>query len=155
MRFLHTDTIWQVLTLVIHTMTKVTCSFHEEHPESLVRLQKKHWLPLLQWMNETYALSPPMKAHTSLFDTKQPEETESRLKSVVENFDPFKLAAFERAVLTSKSFCIALGLVEGHLSVEEAAQCAHVEVQSQIDRWGEVEDSLFFPLCIIVLLIFL
>jgi len=43
--------------------------------------------------------------------------------------------------MTTKSFIIALGLTEGHLSVEEAASCAQVEVQSQINRWGEVEDS--------------
>ena len=49
--------------------------------------------------------------------------------------------AFERAVLASKSYLIALGLVEGFLSVDDAAKAAHVEVQSQIDRWGEVEDS--------------
>lgn len=30
------------------------------------------------------------------------------------------------------------------MTVEEAAQAAHVEVQSQIDRWGEVEDSTSF-----------
>lgn len=51
------------------------------------------------------------------------------------------VAAFERAVLASKSYLIALALVEGHYSVDDAAKAAHVEVQSQIDRWGEVEDS--------------
>lgn len=55
-------------------------------------------------------------------------------------------AAFERAVLASKSYLIALGLVEGFLSVDQAALAAHVEVQSQIDRWGEVEDSASLPL---------
>jgi hypothetical protein len=53
-------------------------------------------------------------------------------------------SAFERAVLASKSYLIALALVEGHYSVDEAAKAAHVEVQSQIDRWGEVEDSEWF-----------
>lgn len=43
--------------------------------------------------------------------------------------------------MASKSYIIALGLAEGHLTVEQAAQAAHVEVQSQIERWGEVEDS--------------
>lgn len=51
--------------------------------------------------------------------------------------------AFERSVLASKSYLIALGLVEGFFTVDQAAQAAHVEVQSQIDRWGEVEDSKF------------
>jgi len=42
--------------------------------------------------------------------------------------------------MTTKSFIIGIALVEGRLSVDQAAHCAHVEVQSQIDRWGEVED---------------
>lgn len=54
--------------------------------------------------------------------------------------------AFERAVLASKSYIIALALVEGYFTTDEAAKAAHVEVQSQIDRWGEVEDSAF-PFC--------
>jgi ATP synthase mitochondrial F1 complex assembly factor 2 len=49
----------------------------------------------------------------------------------------------ERAVYHSKSFIIALALIRGRLSAEEASLAAHVEVQSQINRWGEVEDSEF------------
>lgn len=47
----------------------------------------------------------------------------------------------ERAVYASKSFIIALALVLRRIDVEQAAQAAHVEVNSQIERWGEVEDS--------------
>lgn len=47
----------------------------------------------------------------------------------------------ERAVYYSKSFIIALAMANGKLNAEQAAQAAHVEVQSQIQRWGEVEDS--------------
>jgi len=47
----------------------------------------------------------------------------------------------EHATTTTKSFLIALALVKGHLTVEEAARSAQVEVSSQIERWGEVEDS--------------
>lgn len=41
----------------------------------------------------------------------------------------------------TKSLIIALALVKKHLSVEDAALAATVEVNSQIERWGEVEDS--------------
>lgn len=44
-------------------------------------------------------------------------------------------------MLASKSYLISLALVEGHYTVDQAAKAAHVEVQSQIDRWGEVEDT--------------
>ena len=85
-----------------------------------------------------------MSIFDSLFNTRQPQETEDRLRKVIEAYDVFQLAAFERAVLTSKSFVLSLALVEGRLSVEEAVQCAHVEVQSQIDRWGQVASGMFY-----------
>lgn len=47
----------------------------------------------------------------------------------------------ERVTLTTKSFIIALALVKKHIGPEEASLAAHVEVNSQIERWGEVEDS--------------
>ena len=48
--------------------------------------------------------------------------------------------ALERATYSTKSFLTAFALVSGHLTADEAAKVALVEVQSQIDLWGEVED---------------
>jgi ATP synthase F1 complex assembly factor 2 len=55
--------------------------------------------------------------------------------------DSMASSAMERATYTTKSFIIALALVKGHLTVEQASLAATVEVCSQIERWGEVEDS--------------
>jgi len=54
--------------------------------------------------------------------------------------------AFERAVYSSKSFIIALALVKGHLDVEGASLASSVEVDAQIEKWGEVEDSKCYPI---------
>lgn len=35
---------------------------------------------------------------------------------------------------------IGLALVQGRLSADDAAHAAQVEVRSQIEQWGEVED---------------
>ena len=121
-------------------LNRVKHSFHEPSPDSLVRLQDKHWIPLLEWINKTYNVK--VSVFDSLFNTRQPQETEDKLRKVIEQYDVYQLAAFERAVLTSKSFVLSLALVEGKLSVEEAVQCAQVEVQSQIDRWGQVASGL-------------
>ena len=51
-----------------------------------------------------------------------------------------RITAMERATYTSKSFLIGLALTLRHLTAEQAAQAAHVEVNSQIEKWGEVED---------------
>lgn len=61
----------------------------------------------------------------------------------------------ERATYTSKSFLIALALVKRHITAEQAAQASHVEVNSQIEKWGEVEDCEFVstsPLCLVLIM---
>ncbi len=47
----------------------------------------------------------------------------------------------ERATYSTKSVLIALALVKEFINVEEASNASRVEVSSQIERWGEVEDS--------------
>lgn len=49
--------------------------------------------------------------------------------------------AVERVTHTTKSLIIALAMVNKHLTVEDAALATQVEVASQIQRWGEVEDG--------------
>lgn len=44
----------------------------------------------------------------------------------------------------TKSFLIGLAVIDRHLSIDQASQAAHVEVKSQIARWGEVEDCKFY-----------
>lgn len=145
LRYLDTDTIWLVIRLsVLLTGADIRLtnnSFHESQPEQLVALQTTHWTPLLAWVSTTF--SCPIKIYDGLLGTKQSTETMAILSAHVNKYDQFKLAAFERAVLASKSYLIGLALVEGFLSTDEAAKAAHVEVQSQIDKWGEVEDSTF------------
>ncbi|GAA6057457.1 hypothetical protein JCM3770_000771 [Rhodotorula araucariae] len=128
-----------VVAYLLRYLDTDTVCFHESFPERLTKLQDAHWKPLIEWVEKTYGVD--IVLYEGILNTKQRDATILKLGSVVSSFDHFKLAAFERAVLASKSFLIALGLVDGHLSVEEAAKAAHVEVQSQIDRWGEVEDT--------------
>lgn len=49
----------------------------------------------------------------------------------------------ERVTFTTKSFIIALALVHGRINAEQAALASQVEVASQIERWGEVEDCTY------------
>jgi ATP synthase mitochondrial F1 complex assembly factor 2 len=71
----------------------------------------------------------------------QPEKVIQKFRQVIEKYDNFKLAAFEKAVLRTKSFMIGLALIERAISVEFATAAARVEVQQQINKWGEVEDN--------------
>jgi len=116
-----------------------TICFHQDYPPQLVDLQAQHWDPLLSWARSTF----DVELHTfdSLLFNSQPDETKSKLDRVLSTFDHWEMAAMERATYATKSFIIALALVRKHLSVEQASLAALVEVASQIQRWGEVEDT--------------
>ncbi|CDH51285.1 atp12-domain-containing protein [Lichtheimia corymbifera JMRC:FSU:9682] len=124
--------------LMTYFDTDATC-YHEDYPEMLTQLQEQHWKPLIAWASENYGVQ--INTTTGIFAVGQPPETREKLRAVVDQMGPLELAAFERAVMSSKSFLIGLALVKNALTVEQAAQAAHVEMNAQIDRWGEVEDS--------------
>ncbi|KAL1927318.1 hypothetical protein VTP01DRAFT_3947 [Rhizomucor pusillus] len=124
--------------LMTYFDTDATC-YHEDYPETLTKLQDAHWKPLIDWASKTYNVQ--INTTNGIFAVRQPKETRDKLRSIVQEMDPMQLAALEKAVMSSKSFLIGLALVKGAVTVEQAAQAAHVEMNSQIDRWGEVEDS--------------
>ncbi|KAJ1310163.1 hypothetical protein OPQ81_006907 [Rhizoctonia solani] len=128
----------QIAGLIKYFDTDTIC-FHESHPPALVKLQEEHWNPLLKWAESTYDIK--INIFDSVLGNTQPKETKEVLMNEVSKLGQWEIAAFERAVLTTKSFIIALALVKGRINVEQAAQAAHVEVVSQTQRWGEVEDT--------------
>ncbi|KZT60360.1 ATP12-domain-containing protein [Calocera cornea HHB12733] len=116
-----------------------TICFHEHDQEGLIRLQETHWIPLIEWAKDKFGVE--IRIFTELLGNQQPPETRKAFEEHIAQYDPWQLAALERATFSTKSFLIALALVEGRLTVEEAAHAANVEVNAQILRWGEVEDS--------------
>ncbi|OCF35874.1 ATP synthase mitochondrial F1 complex assembly factor 2 [Kwoniella heveanensis BCC8398] len=116
-----------------------TILFPNDAPKPLVRMQKEHWDPLFSWISETYGVT--LNLAEGFSPARQTPEAIAKLRSVVEGMDNYELAAFERATYASKSFVIALALCKGRLTAHEAAEASHVEVRSQIELWGEVEDT--------------
>ncbi|WVQ70748.1 hypothetical protein IAR50_000270 [Cryptococcus sp. DSM 104548] len=129
--------------LVIDALLKYlqtdTILFPDDAPPPLVRLQKEHWDPLHAWLKEEFGVT--LALAEGFGGVRQSEETIAKLRKAVEEMDAWELAAFERAVYATKSFVISLALLRGHLTANEAANASHVEVRSQIERWGEVEDT--------------
>ncbi|KAH9857641.1 ATP12-domain-containing protein [Lenzites betulinus] len=116
-----------------------TIFYHADAPVTLVKLQEEHWKPLLDWVQNTYGVE--IQVSDSLLVPTQSSETIQKFEGVLNSLTPWEMAAMERATYASKSFIIGLALVKRRLDVDQAAQAAHVEVNSQIERWGEVEDT--------------
>lgn len=117
--------------------TDATC-FHEADPDTLVQLQEQRWKPLVEWARERFGADIRT---TQGLGSVQTAEAREQMGKLMQPMSPMDLAAFERAVMSSKSFVISLALLEGHIDAEQAALAAEVEVASQASHWGAVEDS--------------
>ncbi|PVU92281.1 hypothetical protein BB561_003936 [Smittium simulii] len=100
-----------------------TILFQNDYPEKLVDLQAKCWAPIIDWANEKFQVQ--INVFTSLFNTVQNKNAVDKLLEYSNGFSPLKLAA----------------LVEGRISVEEAAKAARIEAISQSKYWGSFENA--------------
>ncbi|KAJ3208957.1 ATP synthase complex assembly protein atp12 [Clydaea vesicula] len=116
-----------------------TILYHHDEPVTLAEKQAAYWVPLIEWVNKEFQVN--LKYTNGLFAVKQDQSVVNAFKNVLDKFDNLTLAAFEKAVTQSKSFLIGLALLKKHLTVEEASHLSRLEVLSQIERWGEVEDA--------------
>lgn len=53
--------------------------------------------------------------------------------------DDYEIVALEAAATIAKSTSIALSLIDGFLSIEDALKCARLEEDLQIEEYGKVE----------------
>jgi ATP synthase F1 complex assembly factor 2 len=129
----------EVHASILNYVDTDTICFHHDEPPPLVTLQQRHWDPLLSWARMTFDVE--IHTFTSILFNSQPDATKKKLEGVLRNLDHWEMAAMERAAHTTKSFIISLALVKKHLTVDQASLASQAEVTSQIQRWGEVEDS--------------
>lgn len=141
----------------LYVLKHAILSFHQKEPALLNALQERHWKPILEWARSTFNVE--VSTSTSFLLDPHPPETVQKFDDVMSKFDQWQMAgtssfkgyneaasytmqweAMERATYTSKSFLIALALVMKQITAEQAAHASHVEVNSQIEKWGEVED---------------
>lgn len=123
-------------SLLAYVDTDSIC-YYQDYPESLVKLQTKYWTPIIEWIQRNYNLE--IKTTQGILRIKQSDDVLLKFRQIIEGYDNFKLAAFEKAVLRTKSFMIGLAVVEREFSVEFTSCAARSEVMSQIGRFGEVE----------------
>lgn len=125
---------------------------------SLRELQEEAAAPVIAVLTERVwpgVVLVPVDGDKGMAGVKsQPKETRGVVAAWMGALGRWDLVALERAVLASKSMCVAarlvvewseeIGVVGGGkrgFGVEEAARAASVEVMFQTGRWGEVEDT--------------
>ncbi|KAI9316554.1 hypothetical protein DFJ73DRAFT_613433, partial [Zopfochytrium polystomum] len=106
LRYLHTDSV---------------CYHQDESEENApVELQNKYWNSIIDWANREFGVN--VNKTYSIMSIRQDDRTVDVFRKELQTMTPLELAAFERAVMTSKSFLIALALVKREIGVEFATQ---------------------------------
>jgi chaperone required for assembly of F1-ATPase len=105
------------------------------HPETLIKLQQAHWLPLIAWMQEKYGIV--FKTVAGIQYHHQPQESLDKLQKLMNGLDAADFTVVQAASATTGSVMIALALLAGKISPEEAWQAACVDEIYQLETWGE------------------
>jgi len=120
--------------IVRHAASDLLC-YRAEGPEALVEAQGKHWDPVLAFAREE--LKAPLVLAEGIVHVAQPEASLTRIRGEMEGLDPFSLAALHVMTALTGSALLALAVLKGRLSPEEAWEAAHVDEDFQISQWGE------------------
>ncbi|KAK3738736.1 hypothetical protein QZH41_018094 [Actinostola sp. cb2023] len=126
----------QIQDMLEFLCTDTVC-FPASEPDDLVNLQRKEWNPIIDWFNQRFNVS--VKVVDELLVQTIQKDTMTKLTSHLISINDWAMAGLEFAVDTSKSFIIAMGLLDSHINVEKAAYLARLELEFQIGRWGSIE----------------
>jgi len=106
--------------------------------ENLYAKQLQVWDPLNDWFAENFG-GEKLAVTTGLGVSTQPEAATVAVQAYIESLCPWRLAAIDTIVATTKSIVIALALAHGHINALEAVVASRLEEDFQAELFGFVE----------------
>ncbi|KAM4632363.1 ATP synthase mitochondrial F1 complex assembly factor 2 isoform 1-T2 [Discoglossus pictus] len=114
-----------------------TVCYRVEEPSGLVELQRNEWDPVIDWVEKRYNVV--IGSSTSITGPKIPEETIEVFERHLASYNSWVLLGIEFVISQLKSLILATGLIDRHLTVEQAVLLSRLEEEFQIQHWGSVE----------------
>ena len=124
--------------IVAYAGSDLLC-YRAEEPEGLVTRQRAAWDPVLAWAEE--ALGARFVLAAGVIHIEQPPQTLENLRREIEKESDFLLGALASITNLTGSALLAIAVLRGRLSVEEAWAAAHVDEDWQIAQWGRDEEA--------------
>ncbi len=108
-------------------------------PEGLVAKQAQNWDPMLDWAANT--LGARLFVGQGVMHVPQTTDALGKLRTQLDAFDAFALAAAHDLISLSGSLVLALAVTRGAISVEDAWLLSRIDEHWQITEWGEDEEA--------------
>lgn len=118
--------------------TDLLC-YRAEGPDEFCALQAAGWDPLLDWAEMRHGAR--LTVGRGIVPVDQPSSALAALRAEVARQDDFQLAAFHDLVALSGSLVIALAVVDGARSPEDAWDLSRIDESWQAAQWGADEEA--------------
>ncbi|XP_034049513.1 ATP synthase mitochondrial F1 complex assembly factor 2 [Thalassophryne amazonica] len=127
----------QIITAALKFLETDTVCYRVDEPQSLVELQNSEWDPVLKWIESRYNVT--IGSSSSIVGPEIPAETKDTFRQHLNSYNSWALTGLEYVITQLKSVVLSLGLIDRHLSVEQAVLLSRLEEEYQIQCWGSVE----------------
>lgn len=109
-------------------------------PASLAAMQEAAWAPLRDWAGAKFGLN--LSPAEGIVHRDQPVESLAALEALLASLDVFRLAGLLEAARLFGSAVLALALMSGRLSAEQAHHAARIDEDFQAGQWGDDPEAL-------------
>nr|XP_020634642.1 ATP synthase mitochondrial F1 complex assembly factor 2 [Pogona vitticeps] len=127
----------QLIQSAVKFLETDTICYRVEEPPALEELQRNEWDPVIKWAEDRYEVV--IGSSTSIMGPNIPQRTKDVFVSHLASYNSWALQGIEYMVTQLKSLILSLGLLDKHLTVEEAVLLSRLEEEYQIQHWGHVE----------------
>lgn len=127
----------QLIRAAVKFLETDTICYRVEEPPALVELQKNEWDPVIAWAEKRYNVV--IGSSTSILGPNIPQGTKDTFISHLASYNTWALHGLEYMITQLKSLILSMGLLDKHLTVEQAVLLSRLEEEYQIQRWGAVE----------------
>jgi chaperone required for assembly of F1-ATPase len=114
--------------------------YRAENPEGLVAAQSAAWDSVLDWVRDD--LRARFICSAGLTFVRQPQPSLTAASAAIPRDDPWRLGALHVITTLTGSALIALAVLHGRLSTEEAWTAAHVDEDWNMQTWGRDDQAL-------------
>lgn len=109
--------------------------YRADGPQSLQDAQAAAWDPLVDWVRTELGVRLVLAA--GIVHATQDTALSGAVDRLLQPLDPLALAAVSNVTTLTGSAIVALALLSGRLSADEAWAAAHVDEDWQMRQWGE------------------
>lgn len=113
--------------------------YRADAPASLVEKQAAAWDPVLAWARDT--LGARLILSEGVMHVTQPAGAIAAIRRALPADDGWRIGAVHVVTTLTGSALIAIALLHGRLTADQAWTAAHVDEDFQIAQWGEDEEA--------------